>query len=216
MRRDAVGTKAGEPGASSDGGVLSLAGLLRTVLGVIARLRGNRRDGARERRAETVEAALEIVGTVDDEARVTGRHLDTKTGSLIGVAAVVLTLNATLGRPILAADLEGAWDTIASVSFMGSIAALLVAIAAGMFGVLVPKQQQSAQVAFIEKLAEDAILNEPADALREGWLQAQTRITVSDRHANRSRVFWMRVSAIALGVGLLAVAGQAVTLGVAT
>jgi len=152
------------------------------------------------------------VGAVDDEARVTGRHLDTKTGSLIGVAAVVLTLNATLGRSILTGDLSGAWDTIGLTSFLGSIALLLLAIAAGMFGVLVPKQQQSVQVALLETLAADAILDQPADALLEGWLDAQTRIAVSDRHSNRSRVLWMRVSAISLGVGLLAVAGQAVTL----
>lgn len=50
---------------------------------------------------ESVEQCLSIMAEVAEEQRERNRHLDTKAGSIAGFAGTALTLNLTLGRPLL-------------------------------------------------------------------------------------------------------------------
>jgi hypothetical protein len=50
---------------------------------------------------ESVEQCLSIMAEVAGEQRDRNRHLDTKAGSIAGFAGTALTLNLTLGRPLL-------------------------------------------------------------------------------------------------------------------
>jgi hypothetical protein len=50
---------------------------------------------------ESVEQCLAIMAEVAEEQRDRNRHLDTKAGSIAGFAGTALTLNLTLGRPLL-------------------------------------------------------------------------------------------------------------------
>lgn len=164
--------------------------------------------------AESVEECLKIVEAISDEARATGRHLDLKTGQIAGFAAVALTLNATLGRPLLEEDLSLVWELVAHASFFVAVAALLVSAAAALFGVIAPKQQLDLSRRFIRELAAEPAMRTDPQELRERWLATLSAIAVSDRQANRNRVRAMRTSLVFLAVGLLGVAGQALTLGV--
>ncbi len=156
---------------------------------------------------------LKIVEAISDEARATGRHLDIKTGPVAGFAAVALTLNATLARPLLASDLGDRWEVVAEVSFWVTTSGLLLSAAAALFGVIAPKQQLDVSREFIRELAAKGAMRTHPEVLRERWLATLADTAVDDRNANRKRVRSMRAALAFLGVGLLGVAGQALTLG---
>jgi hypothetical protein len=147
-----------------------------------------RRKGPPDRygRPESVAEFLKIVGAIDDEARATGRHLDTKTAPIAGFAAVTLTLNATLGGPLLRAKLEGPWGAIAHTSYFLAVAALLVAGAAAVVGGLAPERQDDVTPEFVRELAQRPAMTTDPEELRERWLVTLADIAVSDRLANRT------------------------------
>lgn len=200
----------GRPASGRDIASRVLARAYRGPMFFRRRVRPPKRYG----RPQSVAECLKIVEAIDDEARATGRHLDTKTGPIAGFAAVTLTLNSTLGAPLLKDKLEAPWEAIAHASFFLSVAALLIAAAAAVVGGLAPKQQDDVTPEFVRELAQRPAMTTDPEELRERWLVTLADIAVSDRLANRTRVRAMRVAVVALGVGLIGVAGQALTLGV--
>lgn len=165
---------------------------------------------------ESVLQCLQIVREVSSEQRARGRHLDSKTGTLAGFAATALTLNATLGRPLLAADLPAFASAAVTVSFVVAVVALGAAAGVAVVGGLRPMGHDDLTEAEIDAYSDRPKVVTPAEDLRMKWLRTLTDITLSDRAAADAKARFAAVATVLLAVGLLGVLGQAVTLAVST
>lgn len=153
---------------------------------------------------------------VSAEPRARARHLDTKTGALAGFCATVLTLNVTLGQGLLNAKLGSGAHSAIRIEFL--LASLLVGLAAlvAVGGVLRPMGHDDLTEEQIDAYSDrPKVITAPAD-LRMTWLRTVTDVTISDRKAGGAKSFWSTIAVIPLVLGLLAVAGEALTLFVAS
>jgi hypothetical protein len=163
-------------------------------------------------RDDSVEQCLEIVKEVSAEQRARARHLDTKTGTLAGFAATIFTLNATLGRPILETHLTSTAADLIKVFFAASVVALGLAALTAVAGVLRPMGHDDLDEEQIDAYGDrPKVITPPAD-LRMTWLQTVVKMTLSDRKAGSRKSTYMKVAVGLLVVGVLGVAGQALTL----
>jgi hypothetical protein len=161
---------------------------------------------------DSVKQLLEIMKDVSAEQRARARHLDTKTGTIAGFCATVLTLNVTLGQPLLKSKVAPfAHDVIRLLFLIGSIALGLAAVVA-VAGVLRPMDHEDVTEEQIDAYSDRPKVITPPDDLRMTWLRTMTNFTISDRKAADAKSTRARWAAILLTVGLLAVAGEAITL----
>jgi energy-converting hydrogenase Eha subunit A len=162
---------------------------------------------------ESVAQCLEIVREVSAEQRARARHLDSKTGTLAGFAATALTINATLGRPLLEADLPRGASTVVTASFIVAVVALGMAAGVAVLGGLRPMGHEDLTEAQIDAYSDRPKVVTPAPDLRMTWLRTMTEMTQSDRVAADAKARFAQVATVLLGIGLLGVLGEAVTLG---
>jgi hypothetical protein len=161
---------------------------------------------------DSVQQCLAIMREVSAEQRARARHLDTKTGALAGFCATVLTLNVTLGQPLLKTKL--APDAHSAIRILFLIASLLLALAAliAVAGVLRPMGHEDLTEEQIDQYSDRPKVITPPEELRMTWLRTVTDMTISDRRAGGAKSIRSNAAVIALVMGLLAVAGEALTL----
>jgi hypothetical protein len=163
-------------------------------------------------KAESVEQCMAIIGEVSAEQRARARHLDTKTGTIAGFCATVLTLNVTLGRPLLEASVSNGEHTIIRWLFLvGSLALALAALVA-VAGVLSPMGHDDLTEQAIDAYSDRPKMITPPEQLRETWLRSVTEMTKSDRFAGKSKADRAKWAVWLLALGLICVAGEAITL----
>jgi hypothetical protein len=167
---------------------------------------------ARFGRDESVQQCLEIMKEVSAEQRARARHLDTKTGTLAGFAATVLTLNATLGRPLLEARLPEAAASRVESFFTISVITLALAALVAVVGVLRPMGHKDLDEEQIDAYSDRGKVNTDPEDLRMTWLRTVTEMTISDRKAGTWKSRLGNVAVVCLAIGLCGVAAQAVTL----
>jgi hypothetical protein len=163
-------------------------------------------------RDDSVQQCLAIMREVSAEQRARARHLDTKTGALAGFCATVLTLNVALGQPLLKMKL--APDAHSAIRILFLIASLLLALAAliAVAGVLRPMGHDDLTEEQIDQYSDRPKVITPPEELRMTWLRTVTDMTISDRKAGGAKSIRSNAAVIALVLGLLAVAGEALTL----
>src|SRR4051794_27328734 len=93
-------------------------------------------------RPDSVEVCLEIAREVLVEQRARARHLDTKTASLAGFCATVLTLNVTLGRSLLNAHLARGAHVLTIIFFLAAALLLATSVGAAAIAVLKPMDHE--------------------------------------------------------------------------
>ena len=93
---------------------------------------------------ESVVQCLAIMGEIAEEQRGRNRHLDTKAGSIAGFAGTALTLNLTLGRPLLQQRFPSSPLAHGAIrdAFIASAALFAASVLAAVVGVLRPSGQQ--------------------------------------------------------------------------
>jgi len=166
---------------------------------------------------ESVEQCLAVLGEVGTEQRDRSRHLDTKAASIAGFAGTALTLNLTLGRPLLLQHFtEHAWaHAVVRDAFIGSAMMFGLAAVAAIVGVLRPTGTEDLDEDAIDGYADRPKMITPPDELRETWLQTLSKMALADRKAGDSKAKWSTVGVTLLGLGVLGLLTQAVTLGIA-
>ncbi len=167
---------------------------------------------------ESVEQCLAILSEVGEEQRGRSRHLDTKAASIAGFAGTALTLNLTLGRPLLQqhfADHPWAHGSIRD-AFIGSVVMFGLAALAAIVGVLRPTNTEDLDEEAIDGYADRPKVITPPTELRETWLQTIAKMALADRKAGNGKAKWATVGVALLGVGILGLLIQAVTLGIAS
>lgn len=161
----------------------------------------------------SVVQCIEIAREIIDEQRARNRHLDAKTGTLAGFSATVLTLNATLGRPLLQdPDLSARADVFVSACFAVTLLALTAAVVLAVLGVLSPKASTDLTEKQIDQYSDRPKVVTAPEALRLTWLRTLTDMAKSDRRVGNAKAKHANRAAKALATGLVGVAGQALTL----
>jgi hypothetical protein len=167
---------------------------------------------------DSVAQCLMIINEVANEQRGRNRHLDTKAGSIAGFSATALTLNLTLGRPLLLQPFRasGSAHGVIRDAFIASAALFAAAVLAAVVGVLRPTGTHDLDETAIDAYADRPKVITAPSKLRETWLQTLTAMALSDRKAGNTKARWSNVGVVLLALGILGLLVQAITLGIAS
>jgi hypothetical protein len=164
----------------------------------------------------SVQVCLQIMREVAEEQLGRTRNLDLKASSVAGFAATVLTLNLTLGLPLL----EGHWGTAAHAwirdFFIASSVMFAAAAIVVVAGVLRPVSSDDLDETAIDGYADRPKVITPPPELRIVWLQTVSKLALSDREVGNAKAKWSSVAVILLALGILGLLGQALVVGVAS
>lgn len=124
----------------------------------------------------------------------------------------MLTLNVTLGQGLLNAKLGSDAHSVIRILFL--VASLLLGLAAliAVGGVLRPMGHDDLTEKQIDAYSDRPKVTTAPEELRMTWLHTVTAVTISDRKAGNAKSSWSTFAVIPLVLGLLAVAGEALTL----
>ncbi len=167
---------------------------------------------------ESVEQCLSIMAEVAEEQRERNRHLDTKAGSIAGFAGTALTLNLTLGRPLL----EQHYSTypwahgLIRDAFIVSALMFAAAGVTAIGGVLRPARTKDLDEEAIDAYADRPKVITPPPELRETWLQTVVATALADRKAGNTKATWSNIGVVLLVLGIVGLLVQAATLAVAS
>jgi len=161
---------------------------------------------------EGVEALLELATDAVADERERGRALDTKTASLAGFTGLVLSVNVTLGRPVLERDLGPVGEPIAAVCFIVSVFFLLLAIALALSGVLMPQKYRGLGREQLRLFTSSDVQTNDKLWVHRSMLGALADTLDQDRPVNDCKAKLGKRVGVMLLVGFAGVAGQALTL----
>jgi hypothetical protein len=166
-------------------------------------------DEGQAPRSEAVDTLLALAQGVIADERLRGQNLDSKTASLAAFSGTILALDVTLGQGLLRRELGSVGDWLLPSFFLLGAAGLLVAAAIAVVGVLRPQPYLAVGRSELEM---------PTTVPDKTHLQARMLATINnilptERDQNNTKATLTKISACALGVGLLGIAGQAATLG---
>lgn len=159
---------------------------------------------------------LAIMREILQEQRARVRHLDVKAASLAGFCATALTLNLTLGRPLLGEHFAGPAHAWVRDFFLGSTVMLAASALVAVIGVLRPLKTEDLDDEAIDSYADQPKVKAVPAELREKWLQSLGKMALADRQQGTSKATWSSVAAVLLALGIVGLMGQAFTLGIAT
>lgn len=160
-----------------------------------------------------VTVLLEAAEAILDDERQRGRALDAKTAQLAAFGGAILTLNATLGFGLVRANLGAVADVALPVLFAIATGGLATAAACAVIGVLRPQPYLGIKRDEVKAFARFPLLATNETAIRARLLTTMSdRLLPAERTRNDRKARWSKRAAVALMVGLVAVAGQALTL----
>jgi hypothetical protein len=163
---------------------------------------------------EAVETLWGFAEDVLADERDRGKNLDSKTASLATFSGTILALDATLGQSLLRRELGSTGDDLLPAFFLLAAAALLVAVAVAVVGVLRPQRYLAVEGTELEGFAKFPLLGQTKVEIQGRMLRTVTEDVIpAERTRNDKKARNTQVSAVSLAVGLLGIAGQAATLG---
>jgi hypothetical protein len=165
-------------------------------------------------REETVEALLAIVQAVMADERSRGQAIVTKTSTLAGFSGTILALVAVLGRESFKLDLGDVGDPLLGCFFLVSVLTLAAAAALAVGGVLRPMQRHVVETAQVREFGDSRWLAAPKVEVQGNMVVSLGDTLERERQLNDARARLATAATLALLVGLVAVAAQALTLGI--
>lgn len=162
---------------------------------------------------ESVEVLLPIVREILAEERARGRHLDQKAGAFSGFTAIALSLEAGLapnayGGTLLTCQSEAVF----TVMFVLAILSLLSAAGVAILGVLAPQPHPGVDDEQIDGYSDRPKVITSKQDLQIAELRTLTEVTVGDRRAYDRKARRLTYASIALGIGIVGISGQALTI----
>jgi hypothetical protein len=163
---------------------------------------------------ESADALVAIAERLFDDERSRGETLTTRASTLAGFSGTILALVATLGREMFKLDLGAVGNPVVRVLFLLSVGALVAAATLAVGGALRARARELLAVADVRDFPNPPwITAEPVEIKRK-WLASLATTLEQDRSNNDRRAKLGQAAGVALLIGLIAVAGQAVALGV--
>jgi hypothetical protein len=163
---------------------------------------------------ETVGELLTVLNRLVDDERARGQGLDGKSATLAGFTGTILALTATLGAELLKLDLGGVGSAVFRSLYVVSIVSLGVASLVALVGVLRPQARLALAMDEIRRFSEFPLIAQPTVEIRGRMMNTLIDALEHERRLNDRKAALTRFSAASLALGFLAVAAQAVTLGV--
>ena len=163
---------------------------------------------------ETVEALVLVAQRLADDERARSGTLTARASTLAGFSGTILAIVATLGREAFKLDLGDLGDPLMAALFILSIVALATSAALATGGVLRARRRQLVDIDAVLEFPDSTWVTKEAVEIRHTWLVSLGMTLAQDRLNNDRRARLGEAAAIALLVGLLALAGQAMVLGV--
>ena len=164
-------------------------------------------------RAESVEALLSLTQRVADEERARTAALTTKTSTLAGFSGTILAIVLALGRDLFARPLGDPAAALVPILFVVSVLALATAGTLAIRGVLRTQQRLTIDADQLRAFAAPPWTSTDPIEINGNALASLARAIGHDRALNDRKARLADMAALALLVGLLAVAGQALCLG---
>ncbi len=165
-------------------------------------------------RAESVEALLSVAQRVADEERARGATLTTKTSTLAGFSGTILAIVSALGRELFARPLGSPADDLIPILFIVSVVALATAGALAIRGVLRTQPRLTIDTDQLRAFAAPPWTSTNPIEINGNMLASIARSVGQDRALNDRKARLADQAALALLIGLLAVAAQALCLGI--
>jgi hypothetical protein len=163
---------------------------------------------------ETVAELLAMVRTLLDDERARGQALDGKSATLAGFTGTILALTATLGARLLRLDLGDVGSAAFRSLYVVSVLALGVASLVSLVGVLRPQPRMALTMDQVRLFSEFPLIAQPTVEIRGSMMNTLIEALGHERKLNDRKAGLTRLAAGGLAVGFVAVAAQAVTLGI--
>ena len=151
-----------------------------------------------------------------EDERARGRNLEAKTSSLAGFTGAILALTAGLGRDLFKLDLGNIGDTVFRGFFLVAVLALATSAVIAVLGVLRPQERLGIKRSQLRQFAKFPLLATPPVEIQGNMIATLVEAFDSERRVNDQKAKLTYYAAVGLGVGLLAVTGEAVTIALAT
>jgi hypothetical protein len=165
---------------------------------------------------ETVAELLAMVRGMLDDERTRGQGLDDKSATLAGFTGTILALTSTLGAELLERDLGSIGTPVFQGLYVLSVVALGVASLVALIGVLRPQPRLALAMEEIRRFSEFPLIAQPTVAVQGTMMNTLIDALDHERTLNERKARLTRLAAAILAVGFVAVAAQAVTLGLAS
>jgi hypothetical protein len=162
---------------------------------------------------EKATAALLLIAqdAVEDE-RERGRALDTKTASLVGATGLILSLNVTLGLPLLYQKLGPVGQAFTRFFFVIAVIFLFAALLIGILAVLAPQEYRGLGRRQVRAFTSPATQAMTRLEVHQAMLGALDEIIHHDRPVNDCKARLTTLVAFLFALGFIGVAGEALTL----
>jgi hypothetical protein len=171
-------------------------------------------DAAPSAREDSVAALLAVAQRVAEDERARGVALTAKASTLAGFSGTILSLVAALGRAQFDRSVGSVADVILGALFLLSVLALAAAGTFAIRGVLSPRPRFAISARQLRAFAGPPWTSADPVEIDGNMLASLATAVGRDREENDRRATLADRAALALLIGLLAVAGQAVSLGV--
>jgi ABC-type long-subunit fatty acid transport system fused permease/ATPase subunit len=155
---------------------------------------------------ETVEAVLDDAKLFGKNAEDLGASLNTRGSALVAFGAIILTLLGVLHQSV---D-EPLGFHLKSLPPGLAILALLVAVGCVIFGVLIPRQGTTIAMSEIKAYPTNAVVTQPKERVQGKTLMGLVVAIERERNRNAAKARWLKFAYIAVALGLLFVALDAI------
>jgi hypothetical protein len=147
------------------------------------------------------------------DERERGRALDSKSASIAGFTGLILSVNAAVANPLFDDKLGPVGEIVAPTFFFIAIAALLCGVLLAIVGVLMPQRYGGLGRRQIRAFYSLDAMAKPAVEVEQQMIGSIADIMDQDRPVNDCKARITKHVARCLAIGFVAVAGEAVTLG---
>lgn len=162
--------------------------------------------------AESVEALLNVAQRIADEERARSATLTSKTSTLAGFSGTILAIVSGLGRELLSRPLRDPLDDLVLLLFVVAVIALAFALALAIRSVLRTQPRLTVDTDQLRAFAAPPWTSADPTEIKGNMLASLARAVSRDRELNDRKARLADRAALALLVGLLALAAQALCL----
>lgn len=167
-------------------------------------------------REDSVDQLFQIAQGLLEDERNRGRNLEAKASTLAGFTGAILALTAGLGRDLADLDLGSIGGTVFRGFFLLAVLALGTSAVIAVLGVLRPQERLGIKRAQLRQFAKFPLISTPPVEIQGSMIATMVEAFDRERAVNDQKAKLTYYAALGLGIGLVGVTGEAVTVALAT